>query len=364
MIADTNAKRIYRRRVLIVGAGKVGRTLAASLHDKGGHEIVGFLDDGMEHSPRMREEGQHYIGAWPLLGSREETLQIVAEHCVDDVLIAHAPTWQQQLAETLARERPDVQVSVVPTAYETSLRVNRLESYGEVALLPLTRHWGGSSAFAKRALDVVASLSCLFIGMPFLLLFSALIKATSRGPALFRQERIGRDGLPFILYKFRTMIVEAEAGTGEVLSSGPQDARLTKIGRWMRLCRLDELPQLWNVLRGEMSLIGPRPERPNFVHQYAAQIPAYMQRHRVRPGITGLAQVHGGYHTDARDKLRFDLIYVSHGSLLMDLQIVCQTLKIMVFPDVFHAYQGGGRYSRPTIGTACGFAFLTAGGAF
>ncbi len=128
------------------------------------------------------------------------------------------------------------------------------------------------------------------------------------------------------------MVSDAESRTGPVLSSGREDSRLTSIGRWLRLFRFDELPQLWNVLRGEMSLVGPRPERPCFVEEFERTIPAYAKRHQVRPGITGLAQVLGGYHTDARDKLRFDLIYVSHQSLWMDLTILFRTVWVVVAP--------------------------------
>ena len=324
-----------KRRVLIVGAGKVGRTLAKGMEAGGNCEVAGFVDDLPTDTPA--EEAfylRSLVSAWPLLGTRDETERLVRELAIDEVVVAYAPTWQQQLAQNLAHSDPGVQVRVVPSLYETSLRVQNLDSCHEIALMPLACQWSRANRAIKRGVDMTASLVGLVTLLPLALVLGGLIKASSRGPILFRQERIGRHDRPFIVYKFRTMIVDAEAATGPTLSSGPLDARLTRVGRWMRLCRLDELPQLWNVLKGEMSLIGPRPERPEFVERYALQTPSYRLRHQARPGITGLAQVHGGYHTDARDKLRFDLTYVSHGSLKMDAQIILRTLKIMVVPDV------------------------------
>ena len=173
-------------------------------------------------------------------------------------------------------------------------------------------------------------LLCLW---PLLALVALLVKRTSPGPIIFAQERIGHHGKPFILFKFRTMRQDAELSTGPVLSPGDADCRLTPVGRALRRFRIDELPQLWNVLRGDMSLVGPRPERPYFVQQFEQIVPTYSHRHLARPGITGLAQVCGDYHTDARDKLRFDLIYVSHQSLWLDISILMRTVMVVLFPD-------------------------------
>jgi lipopolysaccharide/colanic/teichoic acid biosynthesis glycosyltransferase len=181
----------------------------------------------------------------------------------------------------------------------------------------------------KRVFDVCVSLAGLAIAAPAMALIAILIKRDS-GPAVFVQERIGRGGRTFNLYKFRTMIPDAEAKTGPVLAEGMADARLTRIGRRLKSIRLDELPQLWNVLRGDMSLVGPRPERPCFVTRFETLNPTYARRHDVRPGITGLAQIYGGYHTDWRDKLRFDLNYISRQSLLLDLRILLKTFSVVL----------------------------------
>jgi lipopolysaccharide/colanic/teichoic acid biosynthesis glycosyltransferase len=166
-----------------------------------------------------------------------------------------------------------------------------------------------------------------------MLLIALAIRLTSPGPALFGQDRVGRRGRVFKLYKFRTMRVDAEAETGPVWASGDGDQRVTRLGRFLRKTRIDELPQLVNVFRGEMSFVGPRPERPHFVNALRKVIPFYDERHSVRPGITGWAQVRNGYGSsieDAQQKLQFDLFYIKHAGFQIDLGILLDTLKVVV----------------------------------
>jgi exopolysaccharide biosynthesis polyprenyl glycosylphosphotransferase len=314
-------RRSIRKRALIVGAGAVGRTLASHLDLSGKYEVIGFVDD----EPLDTRE-------WDILGTRDQTAEIVRRLHVDEVFLAYAPTWQQQLVDTLAAGGRPVGVNVVPSHYESMLPTSRVRSAGDIALVRLALgHPRGADA-AKRAFDLGVSLLALLLLAPLLLLVAGLIALTSRGPVVFSQERVGRFGKLFRVYKFRTMIQNAEELTGPVLSAGRRDSRLTLLGKYLRLFRIDEVPQLWNVIRGEMSLVGPRPERPCFVEEYERDIPTYAQRHNVRPGITGLAQVCGGYHTSARDKLRFDLIYVSHQSVWMDVAILVKTVLVVCSP--------------------------------
>jgi lipopolysaccharide/colanic/teichoic acid biosynthesis glycosyltransferase len=156
-----------------------------------------------------------------------------------------------------------------------------------------------------------------------------LIRLTSPGKVLFTQQRVGRNGAEFILYKFRTMVADAERNTGPVLATA-NDPRITKTGAFLRATRLDEFPQLFNVLRGEMSLVGPRPERPHFVQQFREQIPGYEFRLAVKPGVTGMAQVFGRYSTTAERKLRFDVTYITRYSLFMDIRILLSTLAVLL----------------------------------
>jgi exopolysaccharide biosynthesis polyprenyl glycosylphosphotransferase len=181
----------------------------------------------------------------------------------------------------------------------------------------------------KRIADVVVSAFVLVVGAPLWLALAGLVRTTSRGPAIYRQTRVGRHGEPFTMLKFRTMVDGAERETGPVWAEH-RDKRVTPFGRWLRRLRLDEIPQLWNVLRGQMSLVGPRPERPFFVERLRDQIPLYSRRHRVQPGITGLAQVHLHYDVsldDVRQKLKYDLFYMETMSLGLDAKILFQTLR-------------------------------------
>jgi exopolysaccharide biosynthesis polyprenyl glycosylphosphotransferase len=182
---------------------------------------------------------------------------------------------------------------------------------------------------AKRLLDLVVGGLLLLLALPAMLLCAVLIPLLSRGPVLYRQVRIGRDRKPFTLLKFRTMVPDAEAGRGEVLATA-NDPRLIPFGGWMRRTRLDELPQLLNVLGGSMSLVGPRPERPGFVEEFLDKIPGYAERFSMLPGLTGLAQVNGEYDSTADNKLRYDMAYHANSSFWLDLSILVRTVRTVL----------------------------------
>lgn len=181
----------------------------------------------------------------------------------------------------------------------------------------------------KRGFDICISLTVLIILSPVMLLVACLINVTSSGGIIFKQERLGLGGKPFKVFKFRTMVANAEEATGPVLAT-ENDPRVTKLGSFLRASRLDELPQLFNVLSGDMSIVGPRPEREFFVTQFSEFVPFYRYRMVVRPGVTGLAQVMGRYTTSAEDKLRFDLMYIRNYSLLLDFNILIQTIRVVL----------------------------------
>jgi exopolysaccharide biosynthesis polyprenyl glycosylphosphotransferase len=184
----------------------------------------------------------------------------------------------------------------------------------------------------KVALDFVLAMLGLVLTLPLMAIIAVAVKLTSPGPALYHQQRVGRQGRIFTVHKFRTMRTDAEAETGPVWASHG-DQRITPLGRWLRRTRLDELPQLWNVLKGDMSFVGPRPERPEFVTELTRQIPYYGQRHTVRPGITGWAQVrytYGASIEDALQKLQYDLYYIKNFSIALDLFIVFETVKTVI----------------------------------
>ncbi|MFU1719939.1 exopolysaccharide biosynthesis polyprenyl glycosylphosphotransferase [Bacillus velezensis] len=179
----------------------------------------------------------------------------------------------------------------------------------------------------KRFMDIVFALAGLLAALPVMGLFSILIRLESPGPAFYKQERVGKDGKPFYLYKLRSMKIDAEK-SGAVWAL-KKDPRVTKVGAFIRRTRIDELPQLVNVLRGEMSLIGPRPERPVFTEQFQAEIPGFTERLAVKPGLSGWAQVNGGYDMTPREKLMFDLYYIRNLTFSLELKIMLKTCKVI-----------------------------------
>lgn len=183
-------------------------------------------------------------------------------------------------------------------------------------------------AFIKRVFDILVSLILFVIASPFMLVSALLVKLTSKGPVIYKQTRITLNQREFCIYKFRTMRVDAEEQSGPVLASA-HDSRITSVGKWLRKLRLDELPQIINVLKGDMSIVGPRPERPVFVDEFNQEEPHYYLRHNVRAGITGYAQVYGKYASDYHSKLKFDLLYIKEYSLFLDVKILLQTIKIL-----------------------------------
>ncbi|MGB3161818.1 MAG: sugar transferase [Carnobacterium sp.] len=186
----------------------------------------------------------------------------------------------------------------------------------------------GEDDFIKRLVDIVFATILIIVTSPIMFITAILVKITSKGPAFYSQIRVTKDGKEFNILKFRSMAATAERDSGPVLASS-SDARVTTIGRYLRALRIDELPQLFNVLKGEMSVVGPRPERPFFVNQFQEQNPAYYLRHNVRAGITGYAQVYGKYASDFNSKLNFDLIYIKKYSFFLDAKIMLQTIKIL-----------------------------------
>ncbi len=310
------SKMMHKRRVLIVGAGEVGHLLAQNLR-KAGHEVVGFVDDQIEAS----------MTGLRVLGSRADIERIVHEYEVDEVIIAYAPTWQQRLAEALVRNgHRGVKVKVVPSVVEVVLNGPTTSRVGDIPVVDITPRLPSKQLLAvKRVFDVVFACTALLLSFPLLLLSALAIKLTSPGPIIYKQERVGKDGRRFYIFKLRTMVADAEKKTGPVLAN-KDDPRITTVGKVLRATKMDEVPQFLNVLLGHMSVVGPRPERPNFVEQYKEHIPHYDERHLIRPGITGWAQVMGGYHTSVYEKLRYDLMYLYHMSLWLDLRIILLTV--------------------------------------
>jgi exopolysaccharide biosynthesis polyprenyl glycosylphosphotransferase len=212
---------------------------------------------------------------------------------------------------------------------EMSLRRSRVHEMEDLLIVELqTPRLTRGQNLLKRIFDVASAATLLVLSSPLMLITAIVIRLNSRGPAVFRQDRVGREGAEYQLYKFRTMVTDAEKDTGPVFAR-MCDPRITGVGRILRATRIDELPQLFNVLIGNMSLVGPRPERQFFVSTFRERLPEYDLRLAVKPGITGLAQVAGSYSTPVEQKVKFDLLYISDYSLMLDISIVLRTIPVI-----------------------------------
>lgn len=310
-------------RVIVVGVHEKARLLSdalrASKHPT--YDVVG----------NVSEDGASAEDEPSVLGNASEMCDIARRLDVDEVIVASVPGWLERLAQDVSTNgdgRPKIRL--VPSAYETMLCYPKLERVEDLPLVTLNYERPAYVRFAKRLFDIGFSLTALVATAPIVALAALLMKLTSHGTVFYGQPRVGWHGAEFVIFKLRTMVSDAERETGPVLSS-PTDDRVTGVGKALRRLKIDELPQFFNVLKGDMSVVGPRPERKWFVRQFGESIPGYDARHQVRPGITGLAQVYGGYTTDPEIKLKYDLLYVYGGSLLTDLKIMVLTL-----PAVLH----------------------------
>ena len=221
------------------------------------------------------------------------------------------------------------QALLIPNAYEVFCSSMTLDKIDDVPVFrPQCLRLTLEQRSLKRIMDIVVALLGFLAALPFMLLTAIAIKIFDPGPVFYSQERVGRYEKPFKVYKFRTMRVDAEKLSGPMLAQ-ENDPRITRLGAFLRAVRLDELPQIWNVLVGDMSIVGPRPERPFFVEQFKQEIPEYVYRMNVKPGITGLAQVYGKYNTTAYDKLIYDLVYIQNAGIRTDLTIIIQTVRVL-----------------------------------
>jgi exopolysaccharide biosynthesis polyprenyl glycosylphosphotransferase len=315
------------QRILVLGAGVLGKEIARKLqeHRELGLQVVGFLDDD------VGKAGATFLGV-PVLGTVEEVETVLAEQRIDQVYIALPLEAHKKMLRALQRvERECVEVRLVPDILQYATLKATLEDLDGIPVINLSQvPLQGWSSLVKRGMDMAlstAGLLLLTFVVPVLPLLALLIWLEDRGPILYRQERMGLDGKSFMIWKFRSMRADAEGTTGPVWAIRNDDRR-THIGEWMRRWSLDELPQLWNVLRGDMSLVGPRPERPTFVQEFKHKVPQYMLRHRVKAGITGWAQVHGWRgNTSIRKRIQYDLYYIENWSLKLDLKILWMTLR-------------------------------------
>jgi exopolysaccharide biosynthesis polyprenyl glycosylphosphotransferase len=269
----------------------------------------------------------------PLLGKYYELPQLIIEHQIEEVIIAVESSDHQDLEKVIALlEDQAINVNIIPDMYDILSGSVQMNSIYGVPLIRLNQEIMPAWQFSmKRLIDILASFMALLLLTPVFLFMAIVIKTTSRGPVLFKQERIGKHAKSFWIYKFRTMVLNAEKD-GPQLSSA-HDNRVTSFGRFLRKTRMDELPQFWNVLIGDMSLVGPRPERQYFINKIMERAPHYRMLHKVRPGITSWGQVKYGYAENVDQmvqRLTYDILYIENMSLAMDFKIMAYTLLIVL----------------------------------
>lgn len=314
--------------VLIVGANPTGEQLVSDItrFPKLGYRVAGFIDDD------GRKKGI-LCGERLVLGTYSEIPQIVRKEHISGIIITHvsaSPNEIQKILEYCGDIR--VTIYMVPSLMDVitgHLKTHQI--FGVPLMVLLQDHMPPWEAQIKRITDIAISSFILTLGAPAWFLLAAIIWSTSKGPAVYAQVRVGRNGKKYTMYKFRSMYIDAETRSGPQWAS-ENDPRITPVGRFIRKTRLDEIPQFWNVLKGEMSLVGPRPERPFFVEQLKKEIPWYVRRIKMKPGITGWAQVKHKYDAsieDVKQKVLYDLYYFENMSLALDLKIFLRTILVV-----------------------------------
>ena len=317
-------------RILVVGTGDTARKVTRQILAQRdfAYRVVGFIDDD------RRRIGERLVNP-AIVGTYEDITTLVAKHQIDRIVVGLADRrGKLPIEELLKAKMAGVRVEDATTTYE---RVT-----GKILIDDLRPSWlifsdgfrvSRWTRIMKRTIDLTLAVALAIVAFPAMILTALAIWLEDGAPVLYCQERVGENGRPFTLCKFRSMRKDAEKA-GRPVWAKDGDTRITRVGRFIRKTRLDELPQLWNVLRGDMSFVGPRPERPYFVGELAREIPFYQQRHAVKPGLTGWAQVkyrYGSSLEDAMEKLRYDLYYIKHLSITFDLTIVFDTVKVVLF---------------------------------
>ncbi len=317
------------RNALIVGWNSKARDLYDRViqHPALGYRVVGFV------KLDKRKAGTHYKEA-RLLGNSDDLPVLIGSYSISDILIALETDDHDKLVDVIAHcNGHDVSMKILPDMYDIisgQARTNQLYGFPLIEIMPeIMKPWEESM---KRLTDIVISLIVLLFSSPLWAALAIAIKIDTPGSVVYSQERVGKDGKKFKMHKFRSMRSDAEKESGPVWAPRNDD-RVTKVGRFLRNSRLDEIPQFINVLDGDMSLVGPRPERPFFVEKLSKEIPLYHRRLKVRPGITGWAQIKQGYDRtidDVRSKVRYDLFYIENMSFRMDVKIILYTFYVML----------------------------------
>ncbi len=311
--------------VLILGAGTLGRRFYENLlhHPELGFEAVGFLDD---YTDRHELKHKHYK---PIIGTIDELEDTLQRMLIDEVIIALPLDAHKKIGQIITTcEKAGVRTMIIPDYFDYLPSKPHFDNFAGMPLInvreiPLDEL---PNRLLKRTFDILFSLAAILITLPILIIVAIAIKLTSRGPIIFKQERVGLNRRKFMIYKFRSMKMMPE-GASDTQWTTENDPRRTRLGTFIRKTSLDELPQFFNVLFGHMSVVGPRPERPYFVEQFKEEIPKYMVKHHIRPGITGWAQSNGlRGDTSIEDRIKYDIFYIENWSFLFDIKIILKTI--------------------------------------
>ena len=315
------------QRVLIIGTDRASVELAEKVASRGrwGWNVVGLVDECAD----PRHPAPVILGGFPVVGTVEDVATIASVLRANRVIVSSPIALREFVESLVLQEDLKVRIDVVPDLYE--IFIGTVDAIvGDVPLMEISRATVPRYyAFLKRVVDLLVSSLLLLVTGPLLLVSGLAVLLENGSPAFFSQERLGRNLVPFRVLKIRTMVKDAEEATGPVIAD-VDDSRITRVGRFLRRFRIDELPQLINIIKGEMSFVGPRPERPYFVDRFLKEVPGYRERFNVKPGATGLAQVSGSYATTPERKLKYDLIYIYHQTPIMDFQIVTETLRVVL----------------------------------
>jgi exopolysaccharide biosynthesis polyprenyl glycosylphosphotransferase len=316
-------------RILVVGKPEESTMLSKTLqaYSQMGHKVLGFIYP--EKLKQIPNKPASETEPFPIVGDMDSLVTYAKENNVQDIILAtHLPSGE--ILGIIDRcQQTGCSLWAFPSLYEVMIGRLQIQEIAGIPLIEINASpmdsWYG---LVKRIMDILSAAIGCILAIPILLVVIPIIKLDSSGPIFYSQKRLGKDGKVFRLTKFRTMKQDAEKLTGAVLAK-ENDPRITRVGRFLRKTRLDEIPQLWNVLIGDMSLVGPRPERPELMEKFSVTSPHFHRRLAVRPGLTGLAQIQGRYDLDIESKLRYDMAYIHNVNFLLDLKILFATVKVV-----------------------------------
>lgn len=333
IVTTRTARRIHRRelgfKTLIIGSNEKALELYNELESQkisSGFDLIGFVHVNGGDGHLMKE----YL---PHLGHVRDIVQILDEHGIEEIIIAIETSEHKKIRAIINEiQGREIFIKIIPDMHDILSGSVKMTAIFGVSLIDITKEVMPQWQYTvKRIIDIVASILVLILGLPFFLIVAIIIKTTSKGPIIYTHERIGKNGKPFTIHKFRSMRQDAEQGTPLLSSEG--DPRITPFGLFMRKTRIDEFPQFYNVLIGEMSIVGPRPERQYFIDQITERAPHYAHLNKVKPGITSWGQVKYGYAENVDEmieRLKYDLLYVENRSLLLDFKILIYTVLIVL----------------------------------